>query len=336
MAGPDAGQTTMEELLPDETPLATVFGDELAARIASDFFGARRVGLRRVIGKGAVNQIFVAEAGEEKIVVRLCDGPYAREQHEKEAWCIEHAAALGVPGPEVFEVGVRDDASYMVQSFVRGIAGDELPAAALRVWRKLGEHARAIHSIETDGFGINLPDFTSGDAHGGWLRYVDYNIESLNERDELLKLGVLAPEQSAEVRLIFEELRGREFRFGLNHDDLSLKNTIVDDAGAVVLLDWGSAAADIVPHLDLLQLLKMRVLKNDPDEAGTTAFLEGYGMTREVYEAMLPELESLFLLRAFDLVRYSIDRRPQDIRFYAARARHALAWKLSRSSSLKH
>jgi len=237
-----------------------------------------------------------------------------------------------VPGPEVFAVGVADGAAYMIESFVEGAAGDELPpSAAPRVWRKLGEYARAIHTIETDGFGVNLPDFTSGDARGGWLRYVDYNVESLNERDELLRLGVLEWEQSARVRAIFEELRSREFRFGVNHGDLSLKNTIVDDAGRVHLLDWGTAFADIVPHHDLVQLLKEQLTKGEPDDAGLAAFLEGYGMAREEYEALLPELESVLLLRSFDLVRFAIDRHPDHIRFYAARARLALARKLGHS-----
>lgn len=333
MAGPDAGQTVMEEIPPDETPLATRVGDELAARIASEFFGVRRVGLRRIVGKGVVNQIFVAEAGDERIVVRLCDDIWALKQHEKEAWCIGQAAGLGIPGPEVFAVGTAEGgAAYMIESFVGAAAGDELPASAFRIWRKLGEYARAIHTVELEGFGIDLPDFTSGDARGGWLRYVDYNIESLNEQDELLRLGVLRPGQSAEVRLIFEELRrGREFRFGLNHGDLSLKNTIVDEAGTVFLLDWGSAAADIVPHRDLVEMLEMRTLKNDPDDAGVSAFLKGYGMTRGRYEALLPEIESIYLLRSFDLVRYAIDRRPDLVPFYAAQARRALAHKLARS-----
>ena len=322
----------MEDIPPDETRLATEAGDELAARLAGEFFGGRRVRLRRIVGKGSVNQVFVAEGGGERIVVRMCDGPCALEQHEKEVWCIAQARGVGVPGPEVFAVGVADGAAYMIESFVEGAAGDELPApAAPRVWRKLGEYARAIHTIETDGFGVNLPDFTSGDARGGWLRYVDYNVESLNERDELLRLGVLEWEQSARVRAIFEELRSREFRFGVNHGDLSLKNTIVDGAGRVHLLDWGTAFADIVPHHDLVQLLKKQLTEGEPDGEAMAAFLAGYGMAREEYEALLPELESVLLLRSFDLVRFAIDRHPDHIRFYAARARLALARKLGHS-----
>lgn len=288
--------------------------------------------VRRIVGKGSVNQVFVAEGDGESIVLRLCDGPYALKQHEKEAWCLARAREVGVPGPSVFAVGTTGGgAAYMIESFVEGTTGDELSvAASLRIWRKLGEYARAIHTIEIDGFGVNLPDFTNGDARGGWLGYVDYNVESLNEQDELLRLGVLTWEQSPRVRAMFEELRGREFRFGVNHGDLSLKNTIVDEAGGVHLLDWGTASADIVPHHDLLQLLRQQLTKGEPDDDATGAFLGGYGMTRGEYEALLPEVESVLLLRAFDLVRYAIDRRPDLVRFYAARARLVLARKLAR------
>ena len=321
----------MEEIPPDETPLATEAGDRLAARLASEFFGGGRVGLRRIVGRGLVNQVFVAERGGERVVVRMCDDAWAMKQHEKEAWCIAKAREAGVPGPSVLAVGEAGGAAYMIESFVEGAAGDELPGAAPRIWRRLGEYARAIHAVELDGFGIDLADFTAGDARGAWRRYVDYNVESLNGRDELLRLGVLTREQSRRVRAIFEELRGREFRFGLNHGDLSLKNTIAEGEGRVVLLDWGTAAADVVPHLDLVQMLKLRMTRGEPDDDALGAFLEGYGMARAAYEALLPELESMLLIRAFDNTRWALERRPQATRFYAARARLALARKLAHS-----
>lgn len=321
----------MEEIPPEETRLATEAGDELAARLAAEFFGGRRAEVRRVVGRGLVNQVFVAECGGEKVVVRMCDDAWASKQHEKEAWCIARARAEGVPGPEVFAVGEAEGAAYMIESFVAGAAGDELPAdESARVWRKLGGYARAIHGIELDGFGIDLPDFTAGDARGAWQRYVDYNVESLNERDELLRLGVLTGAESARVRAIFAELREREYRFGLNHGDLSLKNTIVGPGGLVTLLDWGTAAADVVPHLELVQVLKLQMMRGEPDDACLGAFLEGYGMARAEYERLLPELESMLLIRAFDNTRWALERRPQATRFYAARARRALARRLAR------
>lgn len=325
------------DIPPDETRLATRAGEELAARLAAEFTGGARrdVKVRRIVGRGLVNQVFVVEgeAGGESVVVRLCDAPYAAKQHEKEAWCIERARSAGVPGPRVLAVGTGDEgAAYMVESFVAGAAGDELPSEErLRVWRRLGEYARLIHAIDVEGFGVDLADFNAGDARGGWLRYVDYNVGSLHGRDELLSLGVLTREESARVRAIFEDLRGREFRFGLNHADLAPKNTIVGEGGGVTLLDWGSAAADIVPHHELLQLLKLRLTRGEPDDAALGEFLAGYGMTREEYGRLLPEVESLLLLRSFDLVRYALDRRREHVAHYAARARLALALKLGHS-----
>lgn len=326
----------MYDIPPDETPLATEAGERLAARLASGFLGGggrRGVGVRRVVGRGVVNQVFVVGGGGGgSVVVRLCDSPQARKQHEKEAWCIEAARRVGVPGPRVLAVGEAGGASYMVESFVEGAAGDELPAGErLRVWRRLGEYARAIHGIEVEGFGVDLADFTAGDARGGWLRYVDYNVESLDESDELLGLGVMTRGQSARVRAVFEELRGREFRFGLNHADLAPKNTVVGAGDQVTLLDWGSAAADIVPHHELLQLHKLRLTRGEPDDAALGEFLEGYGMARAEYERLLPEVESVLLLRSFDLVRYALARRRDHVPFYAARARLALARKLGHS-----
>jgi tRNA A-37 threonylcarbamoyl transferase component Bud32 len=138
--------------------------------------------------------------------------------------------------------------------------------------------------------------------------YVNYNIESLNENDQLLKLKVLTQRESRIIRTIFEELKGQSFDFGLNHGDLSLKNVIVNEFGNVHLIDWGSAEASIVPHHDLIQMLKMRMLENDPADADSQSFLEGYGISPFELAQMLPTLESLLLLRAFDKLRWALDR----------------------------
>ena len=148
---------------------------------------------------------------------------------------------------------------------------------------------------------------------------------SLTEDDPLIKLKVLTQPQSKAVKDVFVSLKGREFTFGLNHGDISLKNTIVDIRGRVNLLDWGSAEAGIVPHHDLIQMLKMNMLEGDPDSEEIRAFLDGYGISPAELERMMPELESLLVLRAFDKLRWAIDWNVEGLDRYVRHAREALS-----------
>ena len=142
---------------------------------------------------------------------------------------------------------------------------------------------------------------------------LSHNIESLTENDPLIKLKVLTQLQSKLIRDVFADLRGREFTFGLIHGDISLRNTIVDKRGRVHLLDWGSAEAGIVPHHDLIEMLMMNMVKGDPDDAAIRAFLDGYGISPAEFKQMMPELESLLVLRSFDHLRWAIDSNVEEL-----------------------
>lgn len=295
----------------------------LASRIASRVLKETPSAVTPLVGRGSVNKVFVAEAAGRRVVVRMSDGGDALDEYRKESWCIRRADALGVPVPSVIAVGRRGANAYIVLSYVEGEEGREVPSAAPRVWRELGRYARLIHSVRVRGLGLRLSDITRGDSRESWLSHLDYNVESLNGRDPLIKLGVLTPRQSIIFKGVFADLKGRRFNFGLNHGDLSLKNTVVGAGGRVTLLDWGSAEAHVVPHHDLIEMLKMGMSEGDPDAAATRAFLEGYGMSAAEYGRMMPELESLLALRAFDKLRWAIDREVEPLDEYVRHARDA-------------
>src|SRR5690606_38908861 len=94
---------------------------------------------------------------------------------------------------------------------------------------------------------------------GSWQGYVEHNTNSLTEHDRLIELGVITPTESQRMRRLFENMKRRSYRYGLNHGDLSLKNTIVDQAGQVILLDW-NARVSVVPHATIAQLMHYRIL----------------------------------------------------------------------------
>lgn len=304
---------------------------ELASRITSSLLNEPLVEVTPLVGKGSVNKVFIVEAVNHKVVIRMSDRGEALDEYTKEAWCIEHAAARGVLVPSVISVGRYEGNAYIIQSYIAGDEGRDSPAPKLGIWRELGKYAKLIHSIGVPGFGLRLSEITRDDARKSWLRYLEYNIESLTENDPLIKLKVLTQLQSKLIKDVFANLKGREFTFGLNHGDISLKNTIVDRRDRVNLLDWGSAEAGIVPHHDLIQMLKMNMLEGDPDGEEIRAFLDGYGISPAELERMLPELESLLVLRAFDKLRWAIDWNIEELDRFVSHAREAVSRCLPRN-----
>ncbi|GGG14919.1 hypothetical protein GCM10010912_69180 [Paenibacillus albidus] len=122
----------------------------------------------------------------------------------------------------------------------------------------------------------------------------------------MIKLGVITQMESQRVRKLFENLKKETFRFGLNHGDISLKNTIVNQAKQVILLDWGNAEVSAVPHGAVTQLMKYQILGLE----------EG------------PNIEDftrhLLLLRTFNNLRWAIDRSPDLIEPYTAFAKQVV------------
>jgi len=271
----------------------------------------------------------MVEAPSAKLLVRISDQNESLNEYRKEQWCIEKAALLGVAVAKVLDVGLSEEHAYMIQKYISGDEGRDTYFPKSDVWLELGRYASLIHSIEVAGFGLKLQDLIQGDSRESWLEYLNYNIDSLNDDDELIVLGVLTKSQSNVVSPIFADLKGESFDFGLNHGDLSLKNVIVDESGKVNLVDWGSAEASIVPHHDLIQLLKMNMLENDPDNAAIRSFLEGYGMPLSEFEQMRPTLDSLLLLRAFDKLRWALDSGIDGLESYITHAKQVMERKLN-------
>lgn len=298
-----------------------------AERIACDFLLEQVKTSYEIIGKGSVNKVYVVETGSRKVVVRMNDTD-TFPSFIKEKWCIEQAAAVGIPGPKVLSIGIADETAYMIQSFIDGDNGLDSTVLKSDVWRQLGEYAKLIHSIQVKGFGGNLINPNNGEfqspshagSDGSWQGYVQYNINSLTEHDRFINFGVVTKMESQRVRKLFVNIKKEPFRFGLNHGDISLKNTIVNQEGKVILLDWGSAEVSVVPHGDIIQLMQCQILGEGPNIDEFKAFLDGYGLS----EKDLTDLKHLLLLRAFDKLRWAIDRSPNLIEPFAAFAKQVV------------
>lgn len=299
-----------------------------AERIAGDILQEPVKTSYQIIGKGIMNQVCVVETACHKVVVRMNDKDTFPE-FVKEKWCIEQAAAIGIPGPEVLSIGIDDKTAFMIQAFVEGDNGLDSTVPKTDVWRKLGEYAKLIHSIQVKGYGGNLVDPVHGEfqspphsgSDGSWQGYVQYNINCLTEHDPLIELGVMTQAESQRVRELFENLKREPFRFGLDHGDLSIKNAIVNQAQRVILLDW-NAEVNVVPHVTVARLMQYQILgiEECPNDEEFEAFMGGY----ELAEEDLSVTKHFLLLRAFDNLRWAIDQSPDLIEPYAAFAKQVI------------
>lgn len=301
---------------------------QAASDIAAEHFGTPAVNACPILARGSVNKIVRVEVPPRALVVRMSEEPQAFEQYRKEAWCIRQANTKGVPSPKVLAVGVRNSRSYMIQAFIDGKDGDDCSNDSVGVWRTLGQYAARVHSIPVSGWGLRLIDPASGAFDQSWQKYLAYNVASLTEADPLLALGVLTPKQSPQVRQLFERLEQGRFTFGLSHGDWSPRNARIGIDGRTYLLDWGCARAEIVPHFDLTEILR----GHGDTSQEVTAFLDGYGMSREAFEAIRADLKTLSLLRTIDTLRWAIDHAHQSLQRYIDHAKWAIAMNCGNAS----
>lgn len=253
-----------------------------------------------------VNRVFRVTAGGQRLIVRLNE---LAELHRfrKEAWCIERAASVGVPGPKVLAVGALGQYAYMLETDVPGRRGDKLgPEEQHSMWLALGALLRRIHDIPVSGFGDELSAMTTG-GEEQWAHYLAYNIDQLTPRDPLLEMGALAKHDQDQLRARFQFLAHAPLRFGLSHGDCSLFNAVVGEGGLTAVIDWGEAHAHVVPHYDIGVIQQVSL---HDDSRGFAAMLDGYGLDRSAYESVRPEILALRLLIATDKVRWARERRP--------------------------
>jgi tRNA A-37 threonylcarbamoyl transferase component Bud32 len=306
---------------------------EKAANIIAEFSDEPIEDISQIIGQGLVNKVFKIRTNSNEVILRFRDEAGAFEEYRKEGWCIKQASKLGIPVPEVIRVGKFGETPYMIQSYINGSNGQNAMVDSKIIWKKLGEYIRTIHSIEIQGFGLNMIDYENGvfgdSFNPTWIEHINYNISSLTEEDKLISLNVYEKNQLSEIMNIFSELKSKKFKFGLNHSDIALRNTIINNESEIYLIDWGCALAHVVPYYDLLTLFKGKIYCGSPDDHEIQAFLEGYGISKSEFEDLKPELYSIMLLDAFDKLRWAIDKSPSDIEAFAKYAKSVLQLKLN-------
>lgn len=284
--------------------------EELARKLAVKHLGGSLSSIDPIIGNGEVNKIYVIKSDTRVAILRVNNsGEF--ERFQKERWCIQQSIAVGIPGAKVYEINKAEDRAYMLIEFIAGSNGNKI-VASRKLWEELGKYLNLIHRIPVTGFGEKLDEIIDGSKEQ-WKEYLQYNIGSLDDDDELIKLGVLDNSTSTKLKTIFLGLASKDYTYGLSHGDYSLANVIVDEQSLAHVIDWGSAQAHIVPHHDLGVILD-ESLSEECDEF--SALLRGYGMSRNDFGSIKSDISDLQLLEATDKLRWAIDKAPQSTEYH--------------------
>lgn len=287
-------------------------------KVIENWANEKVVGISPITNRGQVNQIYLVETAKEKYILRSDLSEDNTSRFQKEMWCAKAVSELNVVSPKVFTIGLEDGHPYMIMSYIEGTNGDESMEKD-KIWKTLGEYARKIHSIPVEGYGEGMT--SPGVFKDSWSRYLDYNISSLRPGDKAIELGVITEKESEKIKEIFLNLKNKNFKFGLIHYDLSLKNTILTTSDEVCLIDWGSAKVAPVPHVDIAEILDSSLDENSEQFA---LFLKGYGFTYQDYKKIKSEMAQVNLLIHMDKLRWAIDRRKDKVGYFSQEVKNKL------------
>lgn len=261
-----------------------------------------------IIGKGEANEVYLLERGSkgfvEGFIVRLHKGEEHVSMYQKEKWCIEQTARIGVPNAQCVEIGTGGGKAFMIQTALPAVDARDWSGDPLVVWRALGAHAAKINSVSTRGFGWELHDPTTGDFGGTWSALTDWCLEDLFGNSFFEEQGILTERQVRTAQARLEEMYGWAVEPRLSHGNLAPKNAMVGADETVFVIDWGTAASSRAPHQDLSDIITW-----DYDPRVVAAFREGYGISDDEFEGMRRDLDTLVLQRILDSIKWAAARR---------------------------
>jgi len=250
-------------------------------------------------GGGLTNAVWRMRVAHADYIVRTHADAAKVDDYRKEQWAMDAARAVGVPTPQVLEVGLGDGGRpFMIVEHVDGIEGRQAKNQC-GVLEELGGLAARLNAVRTHGFGRSF-DWSSNrlSRHDTWSAWLAEGFGVERRIDSLRRHKVVDAAQVASLRAIGRTMTTWNKRPALQHGDLRLKNTLVDaDSGRIVaVIDWENAISSPPPYSDL------SIALHDVGVDEKEAFLAGYGLDGRAYRAAVPYLRLFNILRYADVV----------------------------------
>lgn len=267
---------------------------EMARLVIKHHFGSKP---RRIVHKssGLSNFVFVVNHPEGDFVVRISPEQSRLNSFIKEQWAQSRANKVGVPTPEILEVG----SEIISQPFMisRAVEGEEATfhEERLKIVREMGALAALINTIETNCFGSTF-DWSSNllSRNETWKDFLEKELRLDSKLQILERRKMLTETQANKIIKILADASKLKIKPKLSHGDIRLKNVMVDEKGKITaLLDWEHCTSNLAPHWELS--LALHDLSIDEKQE----FLEGYGLKEKKFVEIAP------VVKAINLVNYA-------------------------------
>ncbi|MEP6923847.1 MAG: phosphotransferase [Pyrinomonadaceae bacterium] len=264
---------------------------ELARTVIAHHFGSKP---RRIIHKasGLSNFVFSVVHPEGDFIVRISPEPARINSFIKEQWAQGRAREIGVPTPEILEVGNEIIGHpFMISRTVGGHEATYNPNR-MPILREMGRYSALINTIPTIGFGSTFDWSSNLLSHNAtWNEYLQKELRLEARLETLERNQLLISAQIKKLRRILEKADETEIKPTLNHGDIRLKNMIVNEQGEITaILDWEHCTSNLAPHWELS--LALHDLSIDEKQE----FLMGYGLEDKRIVEIAPVMKALNII----------------------------------------
>ena len=245
--------------------------------------------------EGLSNFVFWVQHDEGEFIVRIGQSPGKINAYIKEQWAVAKAREVGVPAPEILEVGNEViPAPFMIARLMRGEVATQHPEK-MAILHEMGRYAALINTIVTEGYG-SIFDWSNNQLsrNASWRDFLFQELKLEARLGILKKYKMLTPKKLRLLAQLLEKGAGRNHKPRLNHGDVRLKNVLVNKQGKITaILDWEHCMSNVAPYWDLS--LALHDLSIDEKQE----LLAGYGITEESFTEIAP------LIKALNIINYA-------------------------------
>jgi hygromycin-B 4-O-kinase len=243
---------------------------------------------------GRTNFVFEVQHTGTHYVVRINSDPSKLQTFMKEQWAVSRVRKLGVPVPEILEVGNEIGKwPYMISRRVDGTEATFHPQRSAIV-REIGHYAAIINSIRTKGFGATF-DWSKNklSRNPNWEDFLDDELKLSHRLKVLKKNNLISESQYRKIRSILRQSSPPANAARLNHGDLRLKNVLVNQKGTITaIVDWEHCVSNSIAW-------ELSVALHDLSTDEKQKFLSGYGISNATLRRSAP------LIKALNIVNYA-------------------------------
>jgi len=279
--------------MPNYTAAQIRLKTAMARKVVKHHFGRS---LQKIEFKpaGKTNFVFDVITKEGNYIVRIANSRTKLNDFMKEQWATQKALTIGVPVPEILEVGNEIiSLPYMLQQKIEGQEAVNHPDR-LKILHKLGKYARMIHSIPTTGFG-KVFDWSKNklSKKKTWVEFLEKELLVEEGLKFLYENDILSKKKIKKLNADYLRIKKWKITPFLNHCDLRLKNVIVNEAGEIkAILDWEDCSSNCAPYWDF------SIALHDLSIDGKQKFLEGYEPDVEEFS------KKTYAMTVFNIINY--------------------------------